>query len=263
MTLLDFFLQKKLALFISVISIIHSVSCVTQRKVEYLQDRNDNVTAFREANLPDYRLKANDELFIQINSLDETAANVFSTTAQQTFFTGSIEPFGASLLSYSVDKNGYVFMPIVGNIFVKDKTLSEVTLLLKDSLDHVLNQPAISIKLVNRYVSVLGEVANPGHFPYSQDKLSVLDALGLAGDITDYGNRNEVLLVRNENGENLRINIDLTRSDILSSQYYAIRPNDVVYVKPLAKKFWGMRQFPFAVVFSAITSGLLIYDFVR
>jgi polysaccharide export outer membrane protein len=259
----EFLPSKNFALFISLITILNSVSCVTQKKVEYLQSGNDNVTSFKEADLPDYRLKADDELFIQINSLDESAANVFTTTAQQTFYTGSIDPFGASLLSYSVDKNGYVFMPVVGHILVKDKTLSDVTLLLKDSLDHVLNHPTISVKLVNRYVSVLGEVANPGHFPVSQNKFTVLDAIGLAGDITDYGNRNEVVLIRNENGENLRINVDLTRSDLLSSQYYSLKPNDIVYVKPLSKKFWGMRQFPFGVVFSALTTGLLIYDFIR
>jgi polysaccharide export outer membrane protein len=263
MTIREFFHPGKHALFLFVILFLLSVSCVTQRKVEYLQDGSKDIKAFKEAKMPDYRLKPNDELFIQINSLDETSANVFSTTAQQTFITGSIDPFGASLLSYSVDKDGYVLMPIIGNIFVKDKTISDVTLLLKDSLDHVLNKPAISVKLVNRYVSVLGEVANPGHFPYSQNTFSVFDAIGLAGDITDYGNRNEVVLVRNENGENRRINIDLTKSEILASDYYAIRPNDIVYVKPLSKKFWGMRQFPFSIIFSAVTTGLLIYDFVK
>jgi len=85
----------------------------------------------------------------------------------------------------------------------------------------------------------------------------------LAGDITDYGNRNKVILVRNENNNNLRINIDLTKSDLLSSGYYFLRPNDIIYVKPMTKKFWGMRQFPWQVFFSAITTGLLIYEIVR
>ena len=122
-----------------------------------------------------------------------------------------MSPYGASLMSYSIDKDGYLLLPVIGNIFVKDKTLSQVSIILRDSLNHVLNQPIVSVKLVNRYVSVLGEVRNPGHFPYSQEKLSIFDAIGLAGDITDYGNRNKVILVRNENGENIRINLDLTK----------------------------------------------------
>ena len=87
--------------------------------------------------------------------------------------------------------------------------------------------------------------------------------LGLAGDITDYGNRKKVILVRNENGENIRINLNLTNSDILTSDYYYLRPNDIVYVKPLKEKFWGLRTFPWGVFFSAITTGLLIYEIVN
>jgi polysaccharide export outer membrane protein len=238
-------------------------SCVTQRKVEYLQDRNKNTKAFKETEFPDYRLKPNDELYIQINSLDEAAANVFSNNKQESTYVGSIQPYGASLMSYSIDKEGYLLLPVIGKILVKDKTLSEVSVILKDSLNHILNQPIVSVKLVNRYISVLGEVKDPGHFPYAQDKLTIYDALGLAGDITDYGNRSKVILIRNVNGENIRITVDITKSDILASDYYNLRPNDIVYVKPLRNKFWGMRQFPFEILFSTLTTGLLIYNIFK
>jgi polysaccharide export outer membrane protein len=216
--------------------------------------------SFKEAELPDYRLKPNDELYIQITSLDEAAANVFSTGKEQTYYVGTMQPYGASLMSYSIDKDGYLLLPVIGKVLVKDKTLAEVSVILKDSLNHILNQPIVTIKLVNRYVSVLGEVKNPGHFSYSQDKLTIYDALGLAGDITDYGNRNKVILIRNANGENIRINVDITKSDILVSDYYNLRPNDIVYVKPLRNKFWGMRQFPFEILFSGLTTALLIHS---
>jgi len=235
-------------------------SCVTQQQVEYLQDSNITTKSFIEAELPNYRLKPNDELYLNINSLDEAAANVFSNNTEQN--VQALSPYSASMMSFSVDKEGYLILPVIGNVFVKGKTLSEVSLILRDSLNHILNHPVVTVKLVNRYISVLGEVRNPGHFLYSQEKLSIFDAIGLAGDITDYGDRNNVILVRNENGENLRINVNLTKSDILSSDYYNLRPNDIVYIKPLSDKFWGMRQFPWTVFFSAITTGLLIYEIV-
>lgn len=239
-------------------------SCVTQSKVELLQDIRTSPVKFSEAELPDYRLKSNDELFIRVNSLDAAATDVFSNaSAQVSMNAGTIQPYGASLLSYSIDKDGYLLLPVLGQILVKDKTLSEVSVLLKDSLSHVLSQPIVTVKLVNRYVSVLGEVNAPGHFPFAQDKLTVFDAISLAGDVTDYGNRNEVILIRNENNENVRVSIDLTKSEILSSSYYNLRPNDIVYVKPLRKKFWGMRQFPFSVVLSSITTALLIYNYIK
>lgn len=239
-------------------------SCVTQRQVEYLQDENKDIKTFDESELPDYKLKPHDELFIQINSLDEGAANVFSNAGNQpSVYMGAIAPYGASLISYSIDKDGYLPLPIIGNIFVKGKTLSQVSLILRDSLNHILSQPVVTVKLVNRYVSILGEVTSPGHFPFSQEKLSVYDAIGLAGDITEYGNRKNVILIRNENGDNIRINVNLTSSEVLASEYYYLRPNDIVYVKPLRNKFWGMRQFPFSIIFSTITAGLLIYNVMR
>jgi polysaccharide export outer membrane protein len=249
---------------LTLLTLLFLSSCVTQRKVEYLQDKNNNIKAFNEAAFPDYRLKSNDELYIQIHSLDEAAANIFSSASQQqSLNAGTIQPYGASLMSYSIDKEGFLLLPVIGKILVKDKTLSEVSVILTDSLNHILNQPVVSVKLVNRYISVLGEVNNPGHFPYAQDKLSIYDAIGLAGDITDYGNRNNVVLIRNEKGENIRINLNLTSSEILASDYYNLRPNDIVYVKPLRNKFWGMRQFPFSILFSTLTTGLLIYNIFK
>ena len=254
--------QKKNIFFVLAITFGLLSSCVTHRDLAYINDRNENIKAFKEAELPDYRLKPNDELYIQISSLDEAAASVFSNKGQE-YYLGSIQPYSASLLAYSIDKDGYLFLPVIGKILVKDKTIAEVIVILKDSLNHILNQPIVSVKLVNRYVSVLGEVKNPGHFSYSQDKFNIYDAIGLAGDITDYGNRTKVMLIRNENGENLRINIDLTKSEILTSDYFFMRPNDIIYVVPLRKKFWGFNQFPFSLLLSAITTGLLIYTIVK
>jgi polysaccharide export outer membrane protein len=256
--------SRDIKIIVPILFIACLTSCVTQRKVEYLQNENKDSIAFDEADFPDYKLKPNDELYIQINSLDEGAVNVFSNSSTQAFVnTGGLTPYSTSLISYSIDKNGNLLLPVIGNISASGKTLTQFSLILRDSLQHVLNQPIVSVKLVNRYVTVLGEVRSPGHFPYSQEKLTVYDALGLAGDIGEYGNRINVILVRNENGKNKRINLDLTRSDILSSDYYNLRPNDIVYVKPLRNKFWGMREFPFDILFSSITTGLLIYNVIH
>jgi polysaccharide biosynthesis/export protein len=243
--------------------LLHS-SCVTQKDVEYLQDKNKTTSEFSEARIDDYKLKPSDELYIQINSLDDPTANVFSATGlQQLMNVGTIQPYGASLISYSIDKEGFLLLPVIGRISVMDKTTTQVSEIITKCLVNILSQPIVSVKLVNRYVSVLGEVQRPGHFAYSQDKLTIFDAIGLAGDITIYGNRNEVILTRNENGNNIRINVDLTKSKLLASSYYYVRPNDIVYVKPLRKRFWGMAQFPYAVILSSITTAVLLYSVIK
>jgi polysaccharide biosynthesis/export protein len=238
-------------------------SCVSQRNVVYLQDKDEYVKEFNQAEVEDYKLKPNDELYIQISSLDEASTNIFSTSsAQQSSSVVSMQPYGASLASYAINKEGYLLFPVIGNILVKDKTLPEVSAIIRDSLTNILSQPLVSVKLVNRYISVLGEVRNPGHFAFAQEKLTIFDALALAGDITDYGDRSEVILARNENGKNIRINVNLTKSGLLASQYYFLRPNDLIYVKPLKKRFWGLKEFPFSIVLSTISTALLLYTVV-
>lgn len=237
-------------------------SCVTQRDLEYMQAKDKNTKAYTEIEMPDYKLKPNDELYIQISSLDAAEASIFADARGQQS-TGIIDPYGASLMSYSVDKDGYLLLPVIGKFFVKDRTLTQVNSILTDSLSHILSQPMVKVKLVNRFITVLGYVANPGHYPFSQDKLSIYDALGLAGDISVYGNRKEITLTRNENGKNIRKYIDLTSPEILGSDNYYLRPNDIIYVKPLKKRFWGMQEFPFAIVLSALSVTLLFYSVIK
>jgi len=236
--------------------------CVTQKDLEYMQAKDKNIMVYNEIEMPDYKLKPNDELYIQVSSLDEAQVNVFANGNVQQSAT-SIDPYGASLISYSIDKNGFVYLPVIGKIYAKDRTISQVAAVLTDSLMHILSQPSVTVKLVNRYVSVLGYVASPGHYPFSQDKLTIYDALSLAGDVTVYGNRKEIILTRNENGKNTVKNIDLTSPEILGSENYYLRPNDMIYVKPLKKRFWGMAEFPFAILLSTLSVTLLFYSVLK
>lgn len=239
-------------------------SCITQRNVEYLRVDDDKIQTYTEVILDDYQLKPKDELYIQINSLDDPGATLFSATGNEQFINiGTIQPYGASLSSYTVDKDGFIQLPVLGLISVKDKTTAQASEIITKSLEKILSQPMVSVKLVNRYITVLGEVQRPGHYNYSQNNVTVYDAIGLAGDITDYGDRDEVILIRNENGNNIRIPVDLTQGDILASSFLYIRPNDIIYVKPLRKKFWALRQFPYDVLLSTITAAILLYSVVE
>ncbi|MFB6320148.1 polysaccharide biosynthesis/export family protein [Saccharicrinis sp. FJH54] len=232
-------------------------SCVTQRNVEYLKSK-DELSVYADPATDDYKLQPNDELYIQIKSLDDPATNIFEKSSGQS--SGAMSPYSASLTSYLIDKKGFVQLPVLGYLNVENKTLLEVSSMLEDSMQYILSEPTVIVRLVNKYVSVLGEVAVPGYYSYSEQKLTIFDALGLAGDVTEYGNRKKVILVRNESNENKRIEVDLTDPELMASEYYYLRPNDLVYVKPLRKKFWGMRQFPLAQITSIISTTLLLYS---
>jgi polysaccharide biosynthesis/export protein len=258
-------LKINISLIITGIILIMYSGCVTQHDLEYMQQSGQATKTFKESEVPDYRLKPNDELFIQVNSLeDPSSAEVFSlVNGQQRSSSTTLDPYAASLLAYSINKEGFLQLPLLGSIYVKDKTLSEVRSLLTDSLSHILSQPIVTVKMVNRFISVLGDVGRPGHYSYSQDKLSIFDAIGLAGDMTTFANRTEVLLTRNELGKNTMVHLDLTDPNILASEYYYIRPNDIIFVKPLKKRIWGMPEFPFGIILSTLSVTLLFYSVVK
>lgn len=252
---------KLLVIFLT-ISVFLS-SCVSHRNLRYFSEkekRDEIIKTYKEAEIAEYRLKPNDELDINIKSLDEPSTNVFQQLGnQQSTNSGYTTPYSASLSAYMIDKSGFIQLPVLGNIYVENRTIPEVISMLQDSLNNILSSPTVTVKLVNRYVSVLGEVRNPGHFSYAQEKINIYNALSLAGDVTTYGDRNDVLLVRNENGRNLSIRIDLSSDNILASDYYYLRPNDIIYVKPMRKKFWGLDTFPWTAVLSTISTAILIY----
>jgi len=235
-------------------------SCITQRDLEYMKKDKHTPVVVNEAAFAEYKLQPSDALYIKISSLDDAASNVF---AQSGGVQTTLDPYSAYLSSYTVDQEGFVNLPVIGKIQASGKTTVQVTELIKDSVKNILSLPIITVKLVNQYVSVLGEVRNPGHYVYSQDKLTIFNALGLAGDIAPYGNREHVTLIRNENGKTIRVNFDLTNPKVLTSDYFYIQPNDLIYVKPMKKRIWGMETIPFALIFSTITTGLLIYTIIR
>lgn len=246
--------------FVSILIIATLTSCVTQRKLEYLQDKNETVKAFSGAGIEEYRVQPDDQLYITVNSLDDAAASVFANGQQGAIYESNLQPYGASIMSYAVDQSGYIVLPVLGKLAVKGLTTPEIAQKIKDSLVKILNQPSVKVKLVNRYVAVLGEVRNPGHYVFTKEKMTIYDALGMAGDILDYGDRKSVLLVRTQDNQNVRINVNLLSAEILSSDYYFLRPNDIIYVKPLRARFWGLREFPYSIILSTITTGLLLYN---
>ena len=143
-----------------------------------------------------------------------------------------------------------------GNPFFVEETL-------KSSLTGILNQPVVSVKLLSKRFAILGYVKNPGNYYYTQDKLSIFDAISMAGDALEYANKQGIVLVREIDGKIVRKEINLEKADILESEDFYIKPNDLIVIKSLKQRFWGLREFPYAIILSSITTGLLIYNLVK
>ncbi len=236
-------------------------SCVTTRKTTYLQE-------YRKSEIPSeytapetYLIQPSDNLYIRVSTPDPRLSAIFNAMPVGGTMTMSEE--SSALLSYSVQLDGSVELPYIGSIDVVGKTLSEA----KDAIEVVLvdyvSDAAITVKLVNNYVSILGEVNAPGLYPIYKDRLNIYQALSMAGDMAEYSDRFRVSIVRQTTEGSIVKEFDLTDKNIIDSEFYYIMPNDVIYAKPMKGKFFAMNQFPFTLIFASITTFLLLHSYLQ
>lgn len=224
--------------------------CVSSKKVTYFQsglpEQGENKISLPESYIPS--IKPGDVLSIQVSSLNAEASVMFnpyafmsavtSRTGQQTNINGLPETPG-----YLVSPAGQVDLPLVGLQTVGGLTVSDAGKLIREKLQTYLKEPTVNVRNLNFRISVLGEVARPSLFTVPNDRITLLEALSLAGDITIYGRRENVLLIREENGNKTFTRIDLTKRDLFRSPYYYLHPNDVLYVEPGKARITNADQF--------------------
>ncbi len=199
-------------------------SCVSTKKMVYFQDDetvqlNDALVNFEP------KIKAGDLLSINVSALEAEAAlpfNLYETT-------GTTNP---KPLSYLVDIAGEINFPVVGPIKVAGLTTKQVTQDLTTTLGAYLVKPIVNIRLVNFKVTVMGEVKSPGTFTIPNERITIVEALGLAGDLSIQGKRSTVMLIREQEGKRTFITMDLTNKKLFNSPYYYLAQNDVIYVEP-------------------------------
>lgn len=204
------------------------VSCVAREKVLYLQQSAavNSVTSYEPILQPD------DVVMITVTSENpEVAApyNLSVITVQ-----GSTENAAGTqrMQTYILDKEGKIEFPMLGSIVLGGLTKTEAVATLKGLLKDHINDAVINFRILNFKVTVLGEVQKPGTYTVSSERITLLEAIGMSGDMTIYGNRKNVLLIREKNGTKTTERIDLTKSDFLNSSSYYLSQNDVVYVEP-------------------------------
>ncbi|MFH0865027.1 MAG: polysaccharide biosynthesis/export family protein [Bacteroidota bacterium] len=230
-------------------------SCTPEKRYVYLQDKNESKTD--NGSVFTYRIRVSDALYIKIIPInDETSISI----GNESNAGSSISDLGAYLNSYDVDDSGCVKLPLAGKIQVKDLTIKECQETIQESVNVYLKNATVFVKLVNFNITVLGEVTKPGTYAVRNNQVNILQALGMAGDLTVNGNRTDIMVVRSTENNKI-VYLDLTDKNIISSPYFYLLPEDVVYVKPNKAKFFGTNPFPFATVISTITTLLLILNY--
>lgn len=212
-------------------------SCGSVKNVAYLQN-SDYIDLSRSEFLYDARIMPKDVLTITVNTVNPEASAPYNLIVRSTLnsTSSSIGTGGGSLQTYLVDNNGTIEFPVLGTLHVGGLSKSECEKMIHDKIMPYLNaaeNPVVTVRMSNYKISVLGEVNRPGMFNVSNEKINILEALAQAGDLTIYGVREKVKLIReNANGKKEIVNLNLNDAEIINSPYYYLQQNDIVYVEP-------------------------------
>jgi len=227
-----------------------------------VKNESDTMSSFRNERKIDYHIQPGDNLYIRIVSADEKMNVLLNPLTGQ--YSNAIQSDASVYLnSYMVSGNGDVDFPMIGNISVKGKTVEEIRGLLQAKVNGYLKQVTIIVKLVNFNITLLGEVRRPGQYKIYQNNINLFEAVSMSGDLTDFANRSKVGIIRQTKSGSEVHYVDMTKRNILSSDYFFLKPNDIVYVEPVKGKQFTFAQFPYAVVFGAISSTILLLNYLK
>jgi polysaccharide export outer membrane protein len=227
-------LKKSLMLLLLLVALLSS--CVSRKELAYFRpitaESAEEINKQFEAQ-PEPRVKVNDALVITVSALDPEAVVPYNLPyVAYSTPTSSMIPTTPSFQYYTVDGNGDINFPVLGKIRVVDMTQSEVIKMLEDKLRAQIVDPIVTMRFLNARVTVLGEVRNPGTYYLNNGRISILEALGMAGDMTQYARRDNVLITRENHGKLEFARLDLRGDDIFNSPYFYLQQNDVVVVEP-------------------------------
>lgn len=254
-------MRNKKYFFILMMAGMFLASCVPQKKILYLQDipKEDSTTVFDNAHNLDYRIQPGDNLYIKINSLDEESKTYYNELSG-----GGGNATGANLYlnSYLVNDTGYYNFPTLGYLYAKNKTAEEIQHEIELQFKGILDDAVVIVRLASFRITLLGEFKNPGKYEVYQNNINLFEAVSMGGDLTDFAKRNKVAIIRqtDKGSEIHRINMNDKR--ILESDYYYLLPNDIVYAEPIKAKSFVGTTFPYGLMFTVLSTILLIYTLI-
>lgn len=221
---------KKLSYLLLLIGCLTITSCASRKNIVYFQGEAELNTVY-ENNVP--KIRPYDMLTIMVSAADMKATEPFNQTSIYQMRAGTGETYQNV---YTVAEDGSIDFPVVGKVQLGGLTRNESILVLKNLLDPYIVNPGVNIHFTNFKISVIGEVASPGTFTLPNERVTILEAIALAGDLTIQGKRNNVMVIRESDGIKETYTVDLTSKEILDSPVYYLSQNDVVYVEPNKSK---------------------------
>jgi polysaccharide biosynthesis/export protein len=226
-------------------------SCLPVKKTLLLQDQGAAVNNFENAKKISYQIQTGDHLYIKVYSLDPKTSKLFQTdmpTVMNTTYQ--------YLNSYLVDEEGYIDFSFVDKLFVKGLTIDDVRKKIQNTMNEYFKETTVVVKLVDFQISVMGEVGSPGNFTINKDQINILQAISEAGGPKEFADLKRITLIRqNLKGSEIHY-VNINDKKILASEFYYLKPNDIIYVEPLKGKGYLVTRLPYTSVLSFISFGV-------
>ena len=253
-------------------------SCVTSKKVNYLQEptKHNKIPSYADTvDYEEYKLRTGDRLYIYVYSLDENIMRMYnagtgsqsrSQMMQQMQYSGGRTT--NELYSYLIDKEGNIDFPTIGKVQVAGLTTRETKRVMEEQLSSLLKEIpgyttiSVEVMVMQRTFSLIG--VQSGRYPIDKEKMTIFEALALMGNLQTYSDRSRVKIVREINGETVIKTFDLRSKDIINSEFYYVQPNDIIYVRELTGKAFGITSAGagVAVVSATLSFGVFVYTVV-
>lgn len=249
-------------------------SCVTARKVNYMQEPDKYIPSYADTlSFEDYQLRIGDRLYIYVYSLDENITRMYNagsvgSNIRQHMANGNTGG-GYDLYTYLVDEEGNIDFPTIGKVYVRGLTTREVKRKMEEELSTLLREipgystVSVEVNMVSRTFSVIG--AQSGRYPITSEKMTIFEALAQVGDLKEFNSRKEIKLVREKEGVTTIKTFDARSKDIVNSEFYYIEPNDIIYIRQIPGYSFGINSASTALGITAttISFGVFIYSIVQ
>ena len=218
----------------AILVIVFLTSCSTSKdNLTYFSNLGSQTSGTIPSGNYELKIIPDDELVITVTSLVPEATAQFNLPMTNIATRSAVSPTQqSSLMTYIVDRDGYIMMPVLGKIKVAGLTTAQISDVITKEVSKSVTDPYVRVQLMNFRVNVLGEVHAPGPKSTNKKQYSIIDAITDSGDLTVYGRRDNVLLIREENGQRVYHRINLNDTEVLSSPYFYLQQNDVIYVEP-------------------------------
>ncbi len=243
--------------------ILFLFSCTTSKEMVYMNDLKIDSANYAELQRAKYEFEAliqkNDQLWITVggaNSEDLVALN-----SGLGIISGGgtvVNQLGSQIVGYLVEADGTIKLPYIGKIRAEGLTRMQLEEKLKKEFEQYTKEPTVNVRFINYKVTVMGEVARPGTITIPNERITILEAIGMVGDLTVMGKRSDILIIREVNGEREIGRVNLLSKDLLKSPYYYLKTNDVVYVEPAPAKFFARERLPQFLTLAASGLSLLL-----